>query len=153
MSSLPARPNLISSVQRSLGRWLDPEQGNRAVAVLLVLFVLCWTVFQTLSRASVDLNPDLGEIYAWSRHPSAGYAKHPPLGALIAMLWFAAFPPTDWAFNLLAMVNAAIALFAVYHIARMYMPADKALLVLFLLLLTPFYQFHGQRFENRWKAR
>jgi 4-amino-4-deoxy-L-arabinose transferase-like glycosyltransferase len=116
--------------------------------MLLVLFVLLWTAFQVISRGSTDLNPDLVEVYAWSRHLSAGYYKHPPLGGLLAALWFAVFPPADWAFDLLAMVNAAVGLFAVHRIARLYMPADKALLVLILLLLTPFYQFHGQRFAS-----
>ena len=101
-----------------------------------------------VSHASVDLHPDLMEIYAWSRHPSAGYYKHPPLGALMAAAWFAVFPAADWSFHLLAMVNAAIALFAVDRIARLYLSGDKRLLVLLLLLLTPFYQFHGQRFAS-----
>jgi hypothetical protein len=44
------------------------------------------------------------------------------------------------------MVNAAIAFLAVDLIARRWLDGDKRLLVPLLLLLTPFYQFHGQRF-------
>ncbi|MGC2517953.1 MAG: glycosyltransferase family 39 protein, partial [Burkholderiales bacterium] len=67
---------------------------------------------------------------------------------LIATGWFTIFPPADWSFELLAMANSAIALFAVYLIARRYLNGDKRLLALLLLLLTPFYQFHSQRFST-----
>src|SRR5262249_4476676 len=98
--------------------------------------------------ASLGLHPDLIEVFAWSQHPSAGYAKHPPLAGLIAAAWFAVFPAADWSFHLLAMVNAAIGLYAVDLIARRYVDGDKRLLVLLLLLCLPFYQFHAQRFST-----
>lgn len=139
---------MIVSIERSISAWFDLERDGRAVGILLLLFVLAWTVFHAVSYAFVDLHPDLVEIYAWSRHPSAGYYKHPPLGALIATAWFAVLPAADWSFHLLAMVNAAVALFAVDRIARLYVSGDKRLLVLLFLLLTPFYQFHSQRFST-----
>jgi 4-amino-4-deoxy-L-arabinose transferase-like glycosyltransferase len=139
---------LIASMQRPLDAWFDMERGGRAVAILLLVFVLLWTIFQVVSRASTNLNLDLLEIYGWSRHPSAGYYKHPPLGGLMGAAWFALMPATDWSFDLMAMVNAAIALLAVYAIASLYVPGDKRLVVLLLLLLTPFYQFHAQRFGS-----
>ena len=140
--------NLRLRARQPIDAWFDLESDRSAVALLLALFVLLWTAFQIVSRASVDLNPDLVEVYAWSLHPSAGYYKHPPLAALIAAAWFAIFPAADWSFDLLAMLNSALALFAIHAIARLYLPADKALLVLLLLLLTPFYQFHAQRFAS-----
>src|SRR5262249_41381760 len=72
-----------------------------------------------------------------------GYA---PLAPLIAAGWFSLFPPTNWAFHLLATVNAAVGLYATDRIARRYLDGDKRIAVLLLLLLTPFYQFIGQRF-------
>jgi len=146
MSSAATRPGLVATIGRPLDAWFDRERDGRAVAILLLLFVAVWTIFHVVSRASVDLNPDLTEAYAWGRHPAAGYYKHPPLAALMAAVWFAIFPAADWSFDLLAMVNAAIALFAVDRIAKLYLSGDKRLLVLLLLLLMPFYQFHGQRF-------
>jgi len=148
MSSTSSSGTMIASLERSIGAWFEPENADRAVAALLLLFVLAWTLFHAVSYAFVDLHPDLVEIYAWSQHPSAGYYKHPPLAALIAAAWFAVFPAADWSFHLLAMVNAAVALFAVDCIARRYVSPDKRLLVLLFLLLTPFYQFHGQRFST-----
>ena len=45
-------------------------------------------------------------------------------GALMAGAWFRLFPPTDWAFHLLAIGNAALGLFAVDRIARR-LPAGR----------------------------
>ena len=143
------RPLSVPAPLRSgIDAWYDGVDSGRAVPILLVLFVLVWTAFQIISYASIDLHPDLVEVFAWSRHPAAGYYKHPPLGGWIVAAWFAVFPVADWSFHLLAMVNAAVALFAVDLIARRYLAGDKRVLVLLLLLLTPFYQFHGQRFAS-----
>ncbi len=132
----------------AVAAWYDHESGGRAVWIFLALFVAVWTSFQLIVYSAVGLDDDLAEVFVWSQHPSAGYQKHPPLTALVAWTWFKVFPVREWSFYLLAMVNAAVALFAVYLIARRYIKGDKRLLVLLLLLLTPFYQFHGQRFNN-----
>ncbi|NVO13477.1 MAG: glycosyltransferase family 39 protein [Rhodoplanes sp.] len=134
--------------RRIIGAWLDHADDGRATAILLMLFVIAWTAFQVISYTSLDLHPDLVEVYAWSRHPGPGYYKHPPLGALMAAAWFSVFPLVEWSFHLLAMVNAAFALFMVDCIAKRYLSGDKRVLVLLFLLLTPFYQFHGQRFAS-----
>lgn len=139
--------------RRPLDAWLDDwgvtgAGGWRPAATLLTIFVVVWTTFQIVSYASIDLHPDLVEVYAWSRHPSPGYFKHPPMNALMAWAWFSVFPATDWAFQLMAMVNAALALFIVDLIGRRYLSGDKRLAALLLLLLTPFYQFHAERFST-----
>jgi 4-amino-4-deoxy-L-arabinose transferase-like glycosyltransferase len=134
-----------AGVDRAINGWFDAPQ--RAVWIFLGLFVAVWTSFQVVSYAPIALHPDLVEAFAWSRYLAPGY-KHPPLTALVVAAWFSVFPPTDWAFHLLAMVNAAVALFAIDLIARRYVDGDKRLLVLLLLLLTPFYQFHAQRFST-----
>jgi len=145
-SRWPSRARVLAApFVRLAGAWFDAPRGL-ATTILLVLFVLAWTLFQLLSYASIDLHPDLVEMYAWGRHPSPGYYKHPPLGALISALWFSVLPAQDWAFQLLAMVNAAVGLYAADLIARRYLTGDKRLTVLLLLLLTPFYQFHAERF-------
>jgi 4-amino-4-deoxy-L-arabinose transferase-like glycosyltransferase len=142
-----ASRRLAAPFVRLANAWLDAPNGQ-GTAVFLAIFVFAWTLFQVLSYASIDLHPDLVEVYAWGRHPSLGYYKHPPLGGLISALWFGVFPPQDWAFHLLAMVNAAIGLYATALIANRYLTGDKRLMVVLLLLLTPFYQFHGQRFGS-----
>jgi len=129
-----------------LDSWFDSEKNGLAIAILCLAFVLIWTSFQIISYATVDLHPDMVEAYAWGLHPSAGYHKHPPLSGLAAGAWFRFFPATDWSFHLFAMCNSAVALYATYLIARRYLDGDKRLVAVLLLLLTPFYQFHGQRF-------
>jgi 4-amino-4-deoxy-L-arabinose transferase-like glycosyltransferase len=145
-SRWPSRARALAApFMRLADAWFEAPDGW-ATAALLVMFVLVWTLFQVVSYASIDLHPDLVEMYAWGRHPSLGYYKHPPLGAIVSALWFSVFPARDWAFQLLAMVNAAVGLCATALIARRYLTGDKRLTVLLLLLLTPFYQFHGARF-------
>jgi 4-amino-4-deoxy-L-arabinose transferase-like glycosyltransferase len=129
-----------------INRWFDAVPGGRALWVFLALFVAIWTSFQIVSYASIDLHYDLLEAFAWSQNLAPGY-KHPPLIAFVAAGWFSIFPVADWSFHLLAMVNVAVAFFAIDLIARRYVSGDKRLLVLLLLLLAPFYQFHGQRFN------
>lgn len=134
-------------ITAAINRWFDAVPSGRALWIFLVLFVAIWTSFQIVSYASIDLHFDLLEVFAWSQNLAPGY-KHPPLAAIVAAAWFAIFPMADWSFHLLAMVNAAVAFFAIDLIARRYVDGDKRLLVLLLLLLTPFYQFHGQRFST-----
>ena len=130
----------------AISAWYDND--DRAVWILLALFVAIWTSFQVIAYSAIGIHDDLAEVFVWSQHPSAGYQKHPPLAGLIAAVWFKLFPVADWSFDLMAMLNSAVALFAIDRIAGRYLSGDKRLLVLLLLLLTPFYQFHGQRFST-----
>lgn len=132
----------------ALNGWFDSAAGGRANWIFVLLFVIVWTAFQVISFGSVGLHPDMTEVYAWGLHPSAGYYKHPPLSGLIPAAWFSVFPATDLSFHLLAMVNAAIGLYGAALIAGHYLDGDKRLFVLLFLLLTPFYQFHGDRFGS-----
>lgn len=131
--------------QRWIEGWLD---SPRAVPILLLLFVAVWTLFQTISYLPTSLHPDVVEVYGWGQHPAPGYYKHPPLGGVIAGAWFTLFPTSDWAAYLLAMTNAALALFFVDLITRRYLSGDKRLMVLLLLMLTPLYQFLSAKFAS-----
>jgi hypothetical protein len=133
-------------VGAALGHWLDFAPGGLATRFFLLWFMILYTAFQVISFASAGLDPALLEVYAWGLHPSAGYDMHPPLSGLVSAAWFAVFPPTEWAFHLLAMTNAAVGLFATSLIARRHLDGDKRVVVLLLLLLTPIYQFLGQHF-------
>ena len=139
--------NPPARITAAINRWFDAAPGGRALWIFLVLFVAIWTSFQIVSYASIGLHPDLLEVFAWSQNLAPGY-KHPPLAGFVAAAWFSIFPIADWSFHLLAMVNAAVAFFAIDLIARRYVDGDKRLVVLLLLLLTPLYQFHGQRFST-----
>src|SRR5512140_3571544 len=94
--------SLLGGIEPPVGAWYEADPGGRALLVLLLLFVLIWTAFQLIAYAPIGLHADPLETFAWSRHPSLGYYKHPPLGALIAASWFALFPRADWSFQLLS---------------------------------------------------
>jgi 4-amino-4-deoxy-L-arabinose transferase-like glycosyltransferase len=139
------KQTLFAPVRGWIDAWYD---SAHAVPILLALFVIAWTAFQVISFAPVGLHPDVVEVYDWGRHPAAGYYKHPPLGGLMSGAWFAVFPAADWSAHLMAMVNAALSLFFVDLIARRFLGHDKRLMVLLLLMITPFYQFHAVRFAS-----
>jgi Dolichyl-phosphate-mannose-protein mannosyltransferase len=61
--------------------------------------------------------------------------------------WTSVFPSVDWSLQLMAMTNAALALWAVDLISKHFVTGHKRLLVLLLLMLMPTYQFHAQRFN------
>lgn len=148
MTLLGIQSSPADRIRNAAGQFLCGGSDNGAILRILVLFVVAWTTFQTISFSSVGLHADLTEIFVWSQHPAASYYKHPPLGALMGYVWFSIFPVADWSFHLLAMVNAAVGLFFTNLIARRYLDRDKRIFVLLFLMMTPFYQFHGQRFAS-----
>jgi len=85
---------------------VDPRRRDRAVLLALFCYVALWTAYAVLAKGSQDLHFDMGELIAWSREPAFGYAKHPPFAAWLVKAWFSVFPLTDWAYYLLAVVNA-----------------------------------------------
>jgi hypothetical protein len=131
----------------ALGTWLDFAPAGLATRFLLLWFVILWMVFNVLSHASTGLDGAIFLVYAEGLRPAAGYDLHPPLAALVAAGWFSTFPTTDWTCHLLAMANAALGLYGVDLIARHHLEGDKRIVVLLLLLLTPFYQFYADRFS------
>jgi dolichyl-phosphate-mannose-protein mannosyltransferase len=133
----------------ALSTWLDFAPSGLATRFFLLWFVILFTTFQVLSHASTGLDTEMLELYVAALHPAAGYYGQAPLAALVAAGWFSIVPPTDWGTHLLALANAALALYAVDLIARHYLDGDKRILVLLLLLLMPFYQFYGDRFAGR----
>src|SRR5262249_4339640 len=118
----------------------------------LLWFVILYTTFAIISSGAQGLDPELLATYALGQHPAAGYAgqapfwNYAPLAPWVAGAWFRLFPPIDWAFHLLAMLNAAVGLYAADRIARLYLDGDKQIAVLLILLLTPLYAFIGQGF-------
>jgi Dolichyl-phosphate-mannose-protein mannosyltransferase len=127
--------------------WLDGIEEGWAIPVLIVGFAGIWMIFLMIAYLSGDLHADPLEAWSVGRRFEWGNAKHPPLMGWVAHLWTRVFPLTDWSFQLLAMTNAAIALWAIDLIARRFVRGDKRAVVLLLLMLLPAYQFHAQRFN------
>jgi len=88
----PVLRSALAATARAVDAWYDSADTARATLILLALFVVLWTIFHVVAYSSIGLHADLMEIFAWSRHPAAGYSKHPPLGGLIAASWFSVFP-------------------------------------------------------------
>jgi len=146
MSVAGRRDGALASIEHLIDTGFHGRERNTGPLAVVALFILAWTAFQIVAYSSIGLHPDITELFGWSRHPAAGYYKHPPLGALMTAGWFSVFPVCDWAFHLLAMTNAGAALLLTDLIARRYVSGGKRLTVLLLLLCMPFLQFHGQRF-------
>ena len=136
-----------SRSQRLFERFLRGFDNGWSLEILLAGFVIVWTVSLMLAYSNAGLHPDVMEAWSLGREFAWGNAKHPPLMGWIARTWTSIFPLRDWSFQLLAMVNAALALWSVDLIARRFVKADKRLIILCLLLCLPTYHFHAQRFN------
>ncbi|WP_369726722.1 glycosyltransferase family 39 protein [Bradyrhizobium sp. LLZ17] len=133
--------------RRPLLRWLEGVEAGWAVPLLLVCFVAVWTLYLAVAYAGGGLHPDTLEAWTLGRNFAWGYLKHPPLMGWSAAAWTAVFPLSDWSLQLMAMANAGLALFFVDLVSRQFVSGHKRILVLLLLMLTPAYQFHAQRFN------
>lgn len=114
---------------------------------VLGVYLLVWTLYGVISKGSQDLHPDMTELIAWSRDLALGYPKHPPFAAIVVRGWFALLPVTDWAFYLLAMLTATVALWVAWKQFADYLDPVKCVAALALLTFIPFYNFHALKFN------
>ena len=124
----------------------DAKKADRTAALLIVLFAAPYTLHAVIANASTGLHQDLGELVAWSRRPAWGF-KHPPMSAMVALVWFAVFPLADWSAYLLAMVVSASAVWIAWRVCREWLPSDRWPLSLAMLMLIPLYSFHALKFN------
>ena len=127
--------------------WLDGVEQGWAIPLMLAGFAAVWFTFLVIAYHNADLHPDVLETWTLGRTFEWGNSKHPPLMGWVARAWTSFFPSTDWSLQLMAMSNAALALWCVDLISRRFVKGDKRILVLLLLMLLPTYQFHAQRFN------
>ena len=115
--------------------------GPLAIAAIVALFTAAWVVYGVISHAGMVLHEDVTEAYVWGQEFRLGYNQHPPFWAWLAGLWFLIFPNREWAFLLLAVLNAAVGLLGAWHLNGRFTfgPARQAAWL--LLLCTPFYTF------------
>jgi hypothetical protein len=133
--------------RRPFLNWLDGIEAGWAIPLLLLGFVVVWLTFLIIAYLGGDLHSDVLETWTLGRSIELGYSKHPPLMGWVARAWTSVFPLTNWSFQLMALTNSALALWAVDLIARRFATGDKRIVVLLLLMLMPIYQFHAQRFN------
>jgi hypothetical protein len=126
---------------------MDGIEAGWGVPLLLVGFVGVWFVYMVVAYSDGDLHSDILEAWTLGRNWDWGNAKHPPLMGWVARAWTDVLPLTNWSLNLMSLVNAAVGLWFVDLISRRFVHGDKRFIVLLLLMLTPIYQFHAQRFN------
>ena len=105
-----------------------------------------WTLYFSISRATVDLHFDLSEASVWAEHFAFGY-KHPPMTAWIFIVWFSVFPRADWAAYLLASTTVAFTLWITWRLLRDYLDKERALVGIAALMLVPHYNFLASTFN------
>jgi hypothetical protein len=148
------RPMKIASVvdnaaglNRLLDALSDPKRSGRTIAITLILYCAVWTLYAVVSKLTQDIHFDMGEMVSWSREVTLGTPKHPPLPAWLVGIWFAVFPLQDWAFYLLSMAAATLALWVAWMIAGRYLDGEKRAVGLALLTLVPFFNFHALKYN------
>src|SRR3977135_3764923 len=127
--------------------WMDGVEAGWAIPLLLIGFIAVWLAFLMIAYQGGDLHSDVLETWTFGRGIEWGYSKHPPLMGWVARTWTSVLPLTNWSFQLMALTNAAIALWAVDLISRRFVKGDKRVIVLLLLMMLPIYQLHAQRFN------
>ena len=138
---------VLGPLDRLAAALVDPSRRERTAVRLLIGYVAVWTLYGVLAKGSQDVHFDMGEAVAWSREPAFGYSKHPPLSAWVVRAWFTIFPLADWAYYLLAMVLAGLALWIAWILSARWLEGEKRAAGLALLTLVPFFNFHALKFN------
>jgi 4-amino-4-deoxy-L-arabinose transferase-like glycosyltransferase len=138
---------LLRPIERLYDALTDPVRRERAMAFALCGYAVAWALYGAIAKSSQDIHFDMGEAVAWSREPALGTPKHPPMSAWLVRIWFTFFPLADWAYYLLAIVLATLALWIAWRIAADYLDPEKRVVGLALLTLLPFFNFHALKYN------
>jgi hypothetical protein len=126
----------------------DPARRERNVGLLLLGYVVLWTLYAVIAKGSQDVHYDMAEQLALAQDLAFGHAKHPPLAPAIVGAWFTVFPVADWAYYLLAVLTAALALWICWRLSARFLDGEKRVVGLALLTLIPFFNFHALKFNQ-----
>src|SRR5262249_55695119 len=102
-----------------------PARRERTAVTVLLGYVALWTLYGTLAKGSQDLNSDMSEQYVLSRELAWGYPKHPPLAMAVVRAWFTVFPTAEWAYYLLAVATAGLALWITWRLSARFLDGEK----------------------------
>jgi 4-amino-4-deoxy-L-arabinose transferase-like glycosyltransferase len=128
------------------GEW-DIRGDLRQVVLKVAAFVVVWSLYFVITESASSIHNDMAEAYAWGREFQLGYNQHPPFWAWICGLWFLIFPRANWAFAILAMVNAGVGLLGAWALISRFVDGDKRVAATALLVLTPFYSFLAYKYN------
>ena len=122
--------------------------ANRRILIVLLSYLVLWTISAEIRNFSVPLPSDMVEAFALSREWAIGYIKHPPLINWVIAAWFAIMPIAPWSFHLLATLNAALALWLVWLAAGYVTDQRRRIIAVAMLGLTPIFTFHAANFNH-----
>jgi len=135
------------ALDRLLARLAAGRTADVTALALLAAYWVVWSAYGIVAKSSQDIHFDMGEAVVWSHEALAANPKHPPLSAWPVWLWFHVFPQADWAYYALAMLLAAVALYAAWRVSGHYLEGDKRAAALALLTLVPFFNFHALKYN------
>jgi hypothetical protein len=126
----------------------NPARRERTAAAVLFGYVALWTLYAVLAKGSQDIHRDMSEQFVLSGELAWGYPKHPPFAMAVVRAWFAVFPTADWAYYLLAMATAGLALWIAWWLSARFLDDERRVIGLALLTLVPFFNFHALKFNQ-----
>jgi Dolichyl-phosphate-mannose-protein mannosyltransferase len=135
-------------IEQLLDALAAPARRERTAVTVLLGYVALWTLYGTLAKGSQDINSDMSEQYVLSRELAWGYPKHPPLAMAVVRAWFTVFPTAEWAYYLLAVATAGLALWTAWRLSARFLDGEKRVVGLALLTLVPFFNFHALKFNQ-----
>ncbi len=127
---------------------LTGARRERGIVIALGVNAVLWTLFGTISKFGQWIHGDSAEIFAWSRYLELGYDKHPPLLPALYRAWFTVMPVANWSLYLLAAINVAVGLWAVWRAAGLLVDRPRQVIATAALTLMPFYGFHALQLNH-----
>ena len=130
------------------GFCFDPQRWTHAEVLvgLLAAHVVAWTIYGTFGLNG-GVHEDMLEAWVWGKEAQLGYFKHPPVFAWLAGAWFQVMPRADWAFYVLAALNSAAGLWAIWLLAGLFLEGRQRLAAVLVAMLTPLYGVLALKFN------
>jgi 4-amino-4-deoxy-L-arabinose transferase-like glycosyltransferase len=143
----PGIAGLARRIARAAERFVAGTREGVVVACALLGFLVLWTLFHLVSRASVDVHSDVSDVWMSAMDFGIGH-KHPPLTAWLFGVWFAVFPRANWAVYLLTVSVVTSALGVTWRLLRDHLDANRALIGIAALALVPLYTFRAAELDE-----
>ncbi len=127
----------------------DGRHPTAALAVFLVIvvYVVFWTLQTTLSSINLDAHGDMVENFAWGIGWQLGYYKHPPFFAWMSAVWFLVFPRANVFYYLLSTTSVAVAMWAMWRISTRVFDRNQQILVVASVFFLPPLTFLAQNYN------
>jgi len=127
-----------NSLSLASGKWT--LGGPRSFAVALII---CAALLRLIYSSQVELLPEEGYYWNYSRHLDIGYLDHPPMVAWLIRLGTSLFGNTELGVRFGAMCTSAVASLFVYRFTRNLFDEASAWVAVVLVQLLPFFFFSG----------